>query len=81
MARATSVWPRVGYEPRPWSTAERGPASRRGLSRHRGPYQAAVVPQIAHARLESWRRSTRSPNGPDGGACHEAAVVKGVRVR
>lgn len=39
-------WPVVTYEMRPWAGAEEAP-SRTARRRHRGPYEAAVVPAIA----------------------------------
>jgi Fic family protein len=39
-------WPALTYEERPWTLAEL-PTSRTARRRHRGPYEAAVVPSIA----------------------------------
>lgn len=47
-----SSWPAVTYEQRSWVPSLHGPASRRALARHRGPYRAAVVPPIADATLD-----------------------------
>jgi Fic family protein len=45
--RATpATWPAVSYEERPWRPVD-VPASLTAKRRHRGPYQAAVVPEIA----------------------------------
>ncbi len=45
---AGTQWPAVSYETLPWeSRHEQGAASRSQIRRHRGPYQAAVVPEIA----------------------------------
>lgn len=40
-------WPAVGYEERPWQRSGDEVASRRALLQARGPYRAAVPPQIA----------------------------------
>jgi len=40
-------WPALGYEACSWESDESVPASRTARRRHRGPYQAAVVPEIA----------------------------------
>ncbi|CAN5124883.1 Fic family protein [soil metagenome] len=42
---ARSAWPAVTYESLPWTPAD-VPASRTARRRHRGPYEAAVVPSI-----------------------------------
>ena len=48
---AASTWPSLAYETLPWQTDSSAPASRNALRRHQGPYRAAVVPQIAGARV------------------------------
>ncbi|HVH44820.1 MAG TPA: Fic family protein [Labilithrix sp.] len=48
-SRQTPSWPRVSYEAYPW--VFHGDISRRQRQRHRGTYDAAVVPKIAKARL------------------------------
>lgn len=46
-------WPAVSYEDHSWeSRYERGAASRAAIRRHQGPYRAALLPEIAHARLD-----------------------------
>jgi Fic family protein len=40
-------WPSVAAESLPWDLPERGPVSRTARRRHRGPYEAALVPVIA----------------------------------
>ena len=44
---ALSSWPALGSEEHPWEADPSVPTSRSALRRHRGPYQAAVVPEIA----------------------------------
>lgn len=44
---ATSPWPPVTYETRPWTRDASVLASRTARLRHRGPYQAAVPAEIA----------------------------------
>lgn len=44
---AAVPWPTLAYEELPWSGDHSVPASRTQLRRHRGPYEAAVVPEIA----------------------------------
>ena len=51
-SRANHAWPRVAYERLPWVAHETSLASRRERLAHQGPYQAAVPPHIADARLE-----------------------------
>lgn len=46
-----SEWPSVGFEEWPWESREDRPASRTARRRHRGPYRAAVVPEIASLPL------------------------------
>jgi Fic family protein len=46
-AYETPGWPALGYEELPWDTDPGLPASRTALRRYRGPYRAAVVPEIA----------------------------------
>lgn len=45
--RGSGPWPSMAYEERPWETDASLPASRSARLRHRGPYRAAVVPEIA----------------------------------
>jgi Fic family protein len=46
------MWPAVQYETLPWeSRYAPGVASRRQMRRHQGPYQAAIVPEIAQRDL------------------------------
>ena len=40
-------WPNVTYESLPWEIDENIPTSRTARRRHRGPYEAAVTPEIA----------------------------------
>lgn len=47
-ASAAGRWPALTYERLPWQPAD-VPASRAARRRHRGPYEAAVVPPIASA--------------------------------
>jgi len=47
---ATSSWPALRYESRPWSVGES--ASRSARRKHAGPYEAAVVPMIAGVDLQ-----------------------------
>lgn len=47
MSVAAVPWPAVTYEPIPWESGDAPTASRRDRRRHRGPYDAAVVPAIA----------------------------------
>lgn len=47
LAAAASSWPAIGYEEHPWETDPDRGASRRQRLLARGPYQAAVVPDIA----------------------------------
>jgi Fic family protein len=42
-----AAWPALTHETLPWNLEESLPASRTARRRHRGPYEAAVVPQIA----------------------------------
>jgi Fic family protein len=44
---ATGSWPAVTYEQVPWTSNDDVPASRAARRRHRGPYEAAVAPEIA----------------------------------
>ncbi|MFI7587314.1 Fic family protein [Spongisporangium articulatum] len=45
---APGAWPAIGYESWPWTPSEHSPgSSRTDARRHRGPYQAAVPPDIA----------------------------------
>lgn len=44
---APAPWPALGYETLPWEVSATVPASRTARRRHQGPYQAAVVPEIA----------------------------------
>lgn len=48
-SRQPPSWPKVSYEAYPW--VSHGDLSRRQRQRHRGTYDAAVVPKIANARL------------------------------
>lgn len=48
---ATVPWPALTYEQLPWERDDSVPASRTQLRRHRGPYEAAVVPEIAERQL------------------------------
>ena len=41
------MWPPVTTESLPWDLPEGGPVSRTARRRHRGPYEAAIVPAIA----------------------------------
>lgn len=41
-------WPPVRYEPRPWQLEHTGHISKTQLRRVTGPYEAAIVPAIAH---------------------------------
>ena len=41
------AWPAVSYERLPWTSSDDVPASRTARRRHRGPYEAAVLPPIA----------------------------------
>lgn len=41
------IWPAIGYEARDWTPAEDQQVSRRAALSARGPYQAAVPPEIA----------------------------------
>ncbi len=50
-AFAASPWPAVGFEELPWTSDPRVPASRNARRRQRGPYRAAVVPEIAGRAL------------------------------
>lgn len=45
--RAAEAWPALTYESLPWQTAEPAYGSRTAKRRHRGPYDAAVAPEIA----------------------------------
>ena len=47
---ANRGWPALEYETLPWE-ARNAAASRTAQRRHRGPYQAAIVPAIADAEL------------------------------
>lgn len=49
-ARA-SGWPALTYESLPWQPAESAYGSRTARRRHRGPYEAAVAPEIAEATV------------------------------
>ena len=42
-----SPWPSIGFEEIPWEPREVGPTSRSASRRHRGPYRAAITPEIA----------------------------------
>lgn len=44
---ADGSWPAVGFETLPWTPAESGMTSRSARRKHRGPYEAAIVPPIA----------------------------------
>lgn len=44
-------WPAVEYETVPWETSDSMPMSRSARRRHRGPYLAAVVPEIAELHV------------------------------
>jgi Fic family protein len=44
---AAASWPSIGYETWPWASDASVPASRTARRRHRGPYQSAVIPEIA----------------------------------
>jgi len=51
-ANASSPWPPVRFETLAWeSRYDSVSGSRAQRSRHRGPYQAAVVPEIAHTSV------------------------------
>ncbi|WP_309075842.1 Fic family protein [Paenarthrobacter sp.] len=43
----TGVWPAIGYEQHPWETDPDRGASRRQRLLARGPYEAAIAPEIA----------------------------------
>lgn len=45
-------WPAIGFETLPWERTEDPGTSRRQTLKHRGPYQAAVVPKIANQKLQ-----------------------------
>jgi len=47
-----AAWPAVGYESLPWAAADDVQASRSARRRHRGPYEAAVVPSIAKRNIQ-----------------------------
>lgn len=52
MKEKSSVeWPPVTYEQRPWNPLDDVPLSRRQRLAHRGPYMAAVVPEVAATEL------------------------------
>lgn len=48
---ASSTWPAVEYEERPWAVRD-AYASRTQLRKHAGPYAAAVLPAIANIAVE-----------------------------
>lgn len=49
---AETLWPALRYETLPWERRlEPGLASRSQMRRHQGPYQAAIVPEIADQSL------------------------------
>jgi hypothetical protein len=50
-ASATPTWPALTYETLPWQPSEPATGSRTALRRHRGPYQAAVAPEIARTTV------------------------------
>lgn len=41
-----STWPAVTYEEREWESVDGAMSSRRQLRQHRGPYRAAITPEI-----------------------------------
>lgn len=45
-------WPAIGFETVPWERNDDPGISRRQTLKHRGPYQAAVVPKIATQKLQ-----------------------------
>lgn len=45
---AVAGWPPVVYEQRPWQSDDEGASSRRARLASRGPYRAAVPPEIGH---------------------------------
>lgn len=47
MSDTETAWPALTYESLPWERDDTIPASRNQMRRHRGPYHAAVVPEIA----------------------------------
>ena len=50
-SKPTSMWPAIGSETMPWMTPPDSNVSRRQALRHRGPFQAAVVPNISTQEL------------------------------
>jgi Fic family protein len=48
---ANAPWPAVGKVSVPWDRPEDSNVSRRQLLKHRGPYEASVVPKIAEQKL------------------------------
>lgn len=46
-----STWPAIGFKNLPWQGAPNQQISRRQALKHRGPYQAAVVPKISGQQL------------------------------
>ena len=46
-ASRRSSWPPVAYEQIPWTPSDDVPASRTARRRHRGPYEAAIAPEIS----------------------------------
>ncbi|HAS11126.1 MAG TPA: cell filamentation protein Fic [Acidimicrobiaceae bacterium] len=47
----SNPWPELAYEELPWERDYSLPASRTQLRRHRGPYEAAVAPEIADQQV------------------------------
>jgi Fic family protein len=50
-AHPAASWPALTYESLPWQPAEPAYGSRTAKRRHRGPYEAAVAPEIAEATV------------------------------
>lgn len=63
-------WPALAYETLPWEADDTVPASRTDRRRHRGPYQASLVPRIA-------KQSVAMP--PDTAALVDDAAVEVAR--
>jgi Fic family protein len=50
-SKSDSSWPKVGSEAVAWARDENEASSRRQSLKHRGPYQAAIVPRIAETNV------------------------------
>lgn len=50
-SKVKAAWPAISSELRPWDRDANSIASRRQALKHRGPYKAAVVPEIATQQL------------------------------